>query len=287
VRPLLLGLVGSGIQGSRTPRMHEREAAAQGVRCEYRLLDLDEIDGGAAELPALLEAAERAGFAGLNVTHPCKQTVMTLLTELSDDARGVGAVNTVVFREGARVGHNTDWRGFRRGLEAGVPGARLDQVVQLGAGGAGAATAYATLTMGASRLDVVDVEASRAEALAARLDGTFPGRVHAGRELRGALRDADGLVHATPTGMASHPGLPLPAALLRPELWVAEVVYVPLETELLRAARAAGCRTVDGSAMAVWQAVEAFRLFTGRDADPERMRVFFDGAGPSTGPAAR
>ena len=93
------------------------------------------------------------------------------------------------------------------------------------------------------------------------------------------LGEADGLIHATSTGMAARPGLPLPAALLRPELWVAEVVYFPLETELLRTARAVGCRTVDGSGMAIWQAVEAFRLFTGLTADPDRMRTFFEEAG--------
>ena len=87
---------------------------------------------------------------------------------------------------------------------------------------------------------------------------------------------ADGLIHATPTGMAKHPGLPLPADLLRPSLWVAEIVYFPIETELLRVARQLGCRTVDGSSMAVYQAVGAFELFTGVAADASLMRRDFD-----------
>jgi shikimate dehydrogenase len=276
---LLLGLVGAGIQASRTPAMQEREASAHGLRCLYQLLDLDRIEGGADALPLLLDAAERVGFAGLNVTHPCKQAVLAHLSASSDEAREVGAVNTVVFRDGGRVGHNTDWLAFRRSAERGLGGARLDHVVQLGAGGAGAATAYAVLKMGARRLDVVDVERPRAEALAARLDSLFPGRVRACVDPALVLGGADGLIHATPTGMASRPGLPLPAALLHPALWVAEVVYVPLETELLRTARALGCRTLDGSGMAVGQAVEAFRLFTGLTPDPDRMRTFFDEAG--------
>jgi shikimate dehydrogenase len=278
-RRVLLGLIGAGIQSSRTPLMHEREAAAHGLHCLYQLLDLDAFDGDPSALPSLVDAAARVGFAGVNVTHPCKQAVTPLLTSLSDEARGVGAVNTVVFRGGERIGHNTDWLAFRRSMEHGLPGARLDRVVQLGAGGGGAATAYAALAMGAARLDVVDVDRPRAEGLAARLGARFPGRIHACTDVASALRDADGLIHATPTGMASHPGLPLPAALLRPALWVAEIVYFPLETELLRAARAVGCRTTDGSGMAVWQAVEAFRLFTGLDADPARMRTSFDEAG--------
>lgn len=276
---LRLGLIGAGIGASRSPAMHEREAAAHGLRCEYRLLDVGEMEGGAAELPALLDAAERAGFAGVNVTHPCKQQVMAHVGTLSAEAREVGAVNTVVFRDGARTGHNTDWLGFRRSAERGLAGARFDRVVLLGAGGAGAATAYAVLRMGASRLDVIDVDRPRAAALVARLDGRFPGRARLADDLAAALRGASGLVHATPTGMSSHPGLPLPVELLRPELWVAEVVYFPPETDLLRAARAAGCRTLDGAGMAVWQAAEAFRLFTGREADRDRMRRFFEEAG--------
>jgi shikimate dehydrogenase len=276
---LLLGLIGAGIQASRSPLMHEREAAAHGVHCLYQRLDLERIPEHADALPWLLEAAERVGFAGLNITHPCKQSVMVHLTSLSEDARGVGAVNTVVFRDGRRDGHNTDWWAFRASMQAGLPDADLTHVVQLGAGGAGAATAYAVLQMGATQLEIIDLDPARAETLASRLAERFPGRVRTSRDVTGALSVATGLVHATPTGMAAHPGLPLDAALLRRELWVAEVVYFPLETELLRAARARGCRTLDGSGMALWQAVEAFRLFTGLTADPDRMRQFFVEAG--------
>ena len=94
-------------------------------------------------------------------------------------------------------------------------------------------------------------------------------------ELAPRVEAADGLVHATPTGMAAHPGLPLPAELLRPELWVADIVYRPLETELVRAARAAGCQVLDGGGMAVFQAVDAFRLFTGIEPDADRMLAHF------------
>jgi shikimate dehydrogenase len=272
---LLLGLIGAGIQQSRTPALHEREAAAHGIRCLYRLIDLDTIPGGDKALASLIDSTEREGFAGLNITHPCKQSVIPHLTALSDDARDLGAVNTVVFRDGARVGHNTDWSAFRKSLEQGLPGARLDRVVQLGAGGAGAATAYAALTLGAAHLRIIDTVHERAVALCERLDRKFHGRVGVAGSVQDAVADADGLIHATPTGMASHPGLPLPAGLIRPELWVAEVVYFPVDTPLLIAARERGCRTLDGTGMAVWQAVEAFRLFTGIDADPARMRRFF------------
>lgn len=249
--------------------MHEREAAAHGIRCDYCLIDLDEGGRGPSALPTLIDAAEREGFAGLNITHPCKQQVMDLLTEVSEDAREVGAVNTVVLRDGRRIGHNTDWTGFAQSVRTGLPGADVAHVVQLGAGGAGAATAYAMRKLGVERLTIIDVDPSRAEALARRMGLRWSD------DIAGSLASASGLIHATPTGMASHPGLPLDATLLRSQLWLAEIVYFPLETALLTAARATGCRVLDGSGMAVGQAVDAFRLFTGLEADRERMRRYF------------
>lgn len=275
-RSTLVGLVGAGIQASRTPGMHEREARHHGLAYVYRLIDLDRLALGADALPDLLAAAEGFGFDGLNVTHPCKQAVLALLDELSDDARAIGAVNTVVLGNGRRIGHNTDSTGFAEAFRRGMPDVAKDRVVQLGAGGGGAAVAHALLGLGVGELSVFDPVDERAAALVTSLNDRFgAGRARVGADLAAALAAADGLVHATPTGMAAHPGLPLPAALLHPSLWVAEIVYFPLETDLLRVARALGCRTLDGGGMAVFQAVEAFRLFTGIAPDADRMRRHF------------
>jgi len=284
-RTLLLGLIGAGIGASRSPAMHEEEAAAHGLRCVYQRIDLDRLGLTSEALPELLTAAERMGFAGVNVTHPCKQAVMPLLTDLSDEARAIGSVNTVVFAGGRRAGYNTDWSGFRQSVRDRLPGAGFGRVVQLGAGGAGAATAYAMLDLGVRELVVVDTIHERAGSLVNRLAAAYPGRVRAERDVSAALPGAEGLIHATPTGMSGHPGLPLPVSLLRRDLWVADVVYFPLETELLRAARQLGCRTLDGAGMAVSQAAEAFRLFTGLQADAGRMRSVFESfdASPSPG----
>ena len=276
----LLGLIGAGIQASRTPGMHELEGDALGLRILYRTIDLERLGLGPEALPELLRAAERMGFCGLNVTHPCKQAVLAHLDELAPDAAALGAVNTVVLREGRRIGHNTDAWGFREALRRGLPGASLERVVQLGAGGAGAAVAHALSSLGVGELLLYDVDRRRAEALAERLAAQgAAGRIVVAPDLARALAVASGLVNATPVGMAAYPGLPLPAELLRPELWVADIVYFPLETELLRTARAIGCRTLDGSGMAVFQAVRAFELFTGRTPDPERMRRHFERLG--------
>lgn len=275
-RSFLVGLIGAGIQASLTPAMHEREGTEHGLDYTYKLFDLDEPGLGVDALPNLLKQAEQEGFAGLNITHPCKQAVLAHLDELSDDARAIGAVNTVVLLDGKRFGHNTDWYGFAESFRRGLPGVSLRKAVQLGAGGAGAATAHAMLKLGAERLALFDVEIERARSLAAGLNARFgEGRAVAVSEFEAVMRNADGLIHATPTGMEKYPGLPLPADLLRPAMWVAEIVYVPLETELLRAARGLGCRTLDGSGMAVFQAAEAFRLFTGITPDAERMRQHF------------
>jgi len=278
--PYLVGLIGAGIQASRTPSMHEHEAAAQGLQCEYRLIDLEKLQVGAEALPDLLKQAESQGFAGLNITYPCKQTVLALLHGMSDDARAIGAVNTVVLSNGRRFGHNTDWRGFAESFRSTMADVRKDNVVQLGAGGAGAAVAHAMLTLGAQKLTIFDLDKVRAENLAVDLCARFgAGRAAAGFDLVAAMAMADGLLHATPTGMVKHPGLPLFAGLLRPALWVAEIVYFPLETELLRVARELGCRTMNGSGMAIFQAAEAFRLFTGITPDAERMQRHFASMG--------
>ncbi|MFF3906931.1 shikimate dehydrogenase [Streptomyces sp. NPDC001848] len=270
----LVGLIGSGIGPSLSPALHEREADRQGLRYLYRLIDLDRLGAGPEAVGDLVRAARDLGYDGLNITHPCKQLVIPHLDALAPQAEALGAVNTVVFDDGRAVGHNTDVTGFAASFARGLPDAPLDRVVQLGAGGAGAAVAHALLTLGAGHVTVVDALPERAADLAASLGRHFGAERAASCGLEAlptVLTGADGLVHATPTGMAAHPGLPLPAELLHPGLWVAEVVYRPLETELLRTARALGCATLDGGGMAVFQAADAFRLFTGREPDSTRM----------------
>ncbi|MBT2341971.1 MULTISPECIES: shikimate dehydrogenase [Pseudomonas] len=273
---VLAGLIGAGIQASRTPALHEREGDAQGMRYLYRLIDLDALKLDSSALPDLLTAAERMNFTGLNITFPCKQAIIPLLDELSPEARGIGAVNTVVLKDGKRVGHNTDCLGFAEGFRRGLVDVSRGHVVQMGAGGAGAAVAHALLAEGVQALSIFDVEISRAEALANHLNQHFgAGRARAGHDLAAAMAEADGLVNTTPMGMAKLPGMPVPVELLRGELWVAEIVYFPLETELLRSARALGCRTLDGGNMAVFQAVKAFELFSGVAPDAQRMLGHF------------
>lgn len=270
------GLLGHGIQASRTPHLHEQEGLAQGLDYSYQLVDLQVLQADVSALPRLIREAEVSGFVGLNITHPCKQAVMPLLDELSPEAAAIGAVNTVVFSAGKRIGHNTDWWGFAESYKRGLPDVARDNVVLLGAGGAGAALAYAAFQLGVQRLAIYDVDAQRVKHLAAHCNQRFVDRfaTHV-TDLAAALAAADGLMQATPIGMYNHPGMPLPAALLQPKLWVSEVIYTPLETELLQHARALGCRVLSGAGMTVFQTVKAFSLFTGLPANHERMLQHF------------
>ena len=273
---VLLGLIGAGIPRSMSPALHEEEGRHHGLRVHYQLIDLDAGGVGPEVLPELMRAVRVMQFAGLNITYPCKQSVIPLLDSLSEEAKAIGAVNTVV-REGNRlIGHNTDASGWSWGFRRALPKADLSRVVLLGAGGAGSACADAVMRLGARQLVIVDRDAARATDLAARLNAHLPGaRASASTDLGAALSGASGLIHATNTGMAATPGMPLASGLLRSSMWVSEIVYVPLETELLKAARRAGCATADGGHMNVGQAIRGFKLFTGREADAARMETFF------------
>lgn len=270
----MVGLIGEDILGSLSPSLHEREAEFLGLRYTYLTFDLRELHLAADTVGDLVDAARRLGFTGLNVTHPCKQLVIEHLDELTREAEIMKAVNTVVFQDGAAIGHNTDWSGFGESLRRFLPGAARREVVVLGAGGAGSAAAFALLSGDASHVTIVDLVRDRAEALADALGAEFGKEriAAAGANALGiCLAEADGVVQATPIGMAPRGGLPFEIGLLRPALWVYDIVYRPRETELLQQARALGCRTLSGGAMAVFQAAEALRLFTSAEPDAERM----------------
>jgi len=276
----MTGLIGRNISQSRSPAMHEAEADAQGLRLIYSLFDFATLDCSEHDLPRMLDALQLAGFSGVNVTHPYKQTIIGLLDALSDEAASVGAVNTVSFGNGRRAGHNTDVTGFAAAFRDSLDGVDLSEVVQIGAGGAGSATAFALLSVGAARLTIFDTDIEKAKALCLKLSPRFgTARISAGSDIDRSIRNARGIVNATPMGMAEHPGMPLPESLLRREHWVAEIVYFPLETALLAAAKRAGCRVMDGGGMAVWQAAGAFEIFTGRPAQAARMRTAFEAYG--------
>lgn len=281
-KTLLLGLVGHGIAKSRTPGMQEAEGLAQGIPTVYRVIDTAEEPASSWDLKDILDATRVLGFNGLNITHPHKQEVIPYLDEVDERAAKIGAVNTVVIRDGKFYGYNTDVTGFGRGLEQGLPDAKLDNVVQVGAGGAGNAVAHSLIAAGVKNLYVADLDPERAQQLAENvaasaiaIAGSFTVTGVDMADVEGYITEADGVVNATPVGMAQLSGTAFDTSILKPSQWVSDVIYLPLETQLLREAKEIGCAVIDGSGMAVGQALDAFKHFTGRDADAGRMRETF------------
>ena len=255
----LTGLIGAPIAQSAAPAMHEQAADALGARCHYQLIEVAGADP--AELRALLDGVRRLGFAGVNVTFPCKEAVVPLLDEMSARARDIGAVNTVVVRDGRLVGHNTDTTGFERAIGDLVAKSNRGPVALIGAGGVGKAIAFALANLGVAELSIFDADRVKAEQLAMQLRGRMEARV--ADDVTNALEGAAGVVNGTPVGMLPDCGMAVPEALLHRDLWVADAVYTPLWTPLLTAARARGAKVMAGRELAIYQAADAFELFTG------------------------
>jgi shikimate dehydrogenase len=268
-----VGLVGLDLDLSLSPVLHETEGQALGLDYSYDVFDGNR-NPDYNDLNSVLSATHADGYRGVNVTHPYKQAVIELVDEVSDDAWVLGAVNTVVFEESRKVGHNTDWHGFAQSIATNLNDVPRSVVVQFGAGGAGVAVAHALLRSGVERLVLLDVDEGRAGRVAESLNTAHSRTaIEVGTVADAAkwVPSADGVVNATPIGMPAHPGSAVPLALLRPDLWVHDVVYMPLETELMAAARRVGALTVGGGSMLVHQAAEGFRLFTGIAPDVARM----------------
>ena len=271
-KKFLTGLIGAPIAQSAAPAMHEQAADALGVRCHYQLIEVADAD--AAGLRALLDGVRRLGFAGVNVTFPYKEAVVPLLDEMSERARDIGAVNTVVVRDGRLIGHNTDTTGFERAIADLVAVSNRGAVALIGAGGVGKAIAFALASLGVAGISIFDADQAKAERLAMQLRNRLQARVVAG--IADALQGAVGVVNATPVGMLPDRGLAVPEPLLNRDLWVADAVYTPLWTPLLTAAKARGARLMTGRELAIYQAADAFELFTGLKAPVEAIQNAFD-----------
>ena len=276
-RRTLVGLIGANILKSLSPALHADAFAAAGIDGYYHLMDVEVLRG--RSLPQLLDAVKVAGFSGTNMTFPFKQDVLVHLDALDEEARQIGALNCVTIApDGATKGYNTDRSGFRRSFEHHLGRASADgaRVTLVGAGGAGRAVAFALMDLGVADLAIHDSNAKQSASLIADLHRYFGAkRARPVDDLAAAVAAADGVVNATPVGMLGIPGNPVPVAALRPTHWAADVIYTPLDTAFIKAARACGARTLTGGGMCVYQAVEAFRLFTGIAPDVERMHATF------------
>lgn len=277
IETALVGLIGANIMKSLSPALHEDALLAHGVRGHYHLMDMDRL--AERRLEYILQAVKTVGFRGVNVTFPVKQTILPLLDEVSSEARQIGAVNTVTIdAAGKTKGHNTDRSGFRRSFEEGLGDASIrgKPVLLVGSGGAGRAVAFALMDLGAGHVAVYDTDVCKAEAIVADLAQHYgKGRCSISPEIAASMREVAGAVNATPVGMLGFPGIPVPEDLIRGDHFVADVIYTPVETALITAARRKGCRVLTGGGMCVHQAADAFRLFTGLEPDTARMHRTF------------
>ncbi len=250
-------VIGWPVKHSRSPTIHGHWIGQHGLKAEYRREELRP-----EEVPDFLNDLAGRGYVGCNVTIPHKEAALAL-SEPDDRARAVGAANTLWLEGGRLLSTNTDVEGFTANLDAAVPGweLRVTDAAVLGAGGSARAVVYGLIERGVARIHVVNRTLERAEALRDRFgEAVLPARWTA---LPHLLSKAQLLVNTTSLGMQGQPPLEIDLAPLPPEAIVADLVYVPLETPLLAAARARGLATADGLGMLLHQAVRGFTLWFG------------------------
>jgi shikimate dehydrogenase len=270
-------LIGSGIGLSRTPGMHERVGHVLGLNYSYEIMDVDTAQYCNFSLAQLIERCESLGYAGLNITYPFKQEVLPLLDELSVNAKMLAAVNTVVFKQGRRFGYNTDYSGFVKAFEQQMSDVVVDRVLLLGAGGAGSAAAFAMAGSSPKSVFIYDCNPEKAAQLALKLNIYYP---HLNVECYDCLTKAiaakpNGVINSSPMGMQAYPGSAFPQGEWQPFQWAADLVYLPLQTQFLCDAEAAGCKTMSGAHLAIQQAVDSFAIITGQLADAQHFSRAF------------
>jgi shikimate dehydrogenase len=252
----LAGITGWPVGHSRSPRLHGFWLERYGINGAYVPLPIEP-----AHFPVAIQGLVRCGFAGVNVTIPHKVAAFAVSDVVEDSARRAGAVNTLVFESGCIKGSNTDGWGFLENLRSNGVDPAAGPVLILGAGGSTRAIAAALLDLGVN-VAISNRTRARAEQLAAELQGLAV--INWGvRSV--ALSDHALLVNTTSLGMAGHDALEIDLDRAAKGLTVADIVYVPLETPLLAAARARRIRCVDGLGMLLYQAVPGFRTWFGVD----------------------
>lgn len=276
----LLMLIGSPVGHSGSPAMYNFSFQHNNQDYAYMAFDIKEDQVGAA-----LDAMRLFKMRGANVTMPCKNEAARLVDELSPAARIIGAVNTIVNEDGKLIGHITDGTGFVQNLREHGVDVKGKKMVVLGAGGAATAIQVQCALDGAASITIFnpnDPFLERARNTAEKLKKEAPDCqvqvfcLEDQEKLKEEVAKADILVNGTLAGMKPHEDTTLitDKTMFRPDLVVADVVYNPEETRLLREAKEAGCRTVGGKGMLLWQGTAAYKLYTGMEMPVEEYRRF-------------
>lgn len=251
-------VIGWPIAHSRSPVIHSYWLREYGIAGSY-----ERIAVPPEQVEEFLRTFERTGLAGANVTIPHKEMALGCCDEVDEAAQVIGAVNTLRFKDGKLLGSNTDGMGFLGSLDAGAPGwdETAGAAIVLGAGGAARAIVWALKSRGFAPIHIVNRTVERAQDLASRFGEGV--QAHGTEALAALLENTALLVNTTSLGMNGQPSMDVDLDLLPANCLVTDIVYVPLETDLLARARARGLRTVDGLGMLLHQAAPGFELWFG------------------------
>jgi shikimate dehydrogenase len=269
-KTIKLGLIGDNITRSKSPRLHRTAGILTGMDVTYDRLIPKDLGLTFEETFA---QAQDAGFRGINVTYPYKEIAIKMVTVPDPGVAAIGAINTVVFQANGPQGFNTDYTGFKRAYRRVMGDATPGTVCLIGTGGVGKAVAFGLLDLGAEVIRCIDLDLSKAEALAEalrRVAGTT--RIEVTTDAMQAAKDADGIVNCTPLGMVGIGGSPLPRSAMEGAAWAFDAVYTPVDTLFLTDAAAAGLRIISGYELFFGQGVDAWDIFTGVALDQAALR---------------
>ena len=265
-----LGLIGDNITASRAPDLHRIAGRMCGLDLTYELLVPRELK---LEFDAVFDRARDQGYRGLNITYPYKEKVFPRLTIADPSVRSIGACNTVVFGPPQPTGANTDYTGFIAAFRNSFGDVSPGVIAMAGSGGVGKAIGFALAGLGAKALRLFDLDRAKAENLARAIIANYPAfDVQVAISIEQASDGADGLLNATPLGMASYGGSAFPATVFKGQRWAFDAVYTPIETPFLLDTRKAGLAVMSGYELYLYQGIDAFQIFTGCQIDPIALR---------------
>ncbi|MGH1458017.1 MAG: shikimate dehydrogenase family protein [Paracoccaceae bacterium] len=267
---LRLGLIGDNITRSKSPMLHRLAGEITGLDVSYdRLIPADR----GQSFDEVFDWAAAEGYRGINITYPYKERVCAHVAVPDPLVRAIGAVNTVVFNSDGPEGHNTDYTGFVAAYRAARGAQSTGTVCLIGTGGVGKAVAFGLLALHAPVIRLVDLDAGKAEALAAGLRAAgSESRIEIFTEAAEAARGADGVINCTPIGMVGLDGTPLPAAYMSGASWAFDAVYTPVDTVFLTDAGKAGLQVISGYELFFNQGIDAWHIFTGAPVDAQTLR---------------
>jgi len=269
-RTKVCALIGDPVEHSLSP--HIQNAAFQHLKLNYIYLT---FKVGCKELEAAIQGVRSLKIHGLNVTMPLKVDIIQYLDQLDENAKTIGAINTILNSRGNLIGYDTDGKGALMALKTSNQSPTDRKIVILGAGGASRAVSY-SLAPEARKVVILNRTLEKAEKLAKELANRFGDTIRYGKlcrsQIRKELKDADLLINATSVGMRPNEDeTPVDQDLLRPDLTVFDLVYDPLETRLLKEAKSVGAKTIEGLTMLVYQGAASFEIWTGKKAPIDVM----------------